>query len=197
MNDPALLPAIELLHRSLPPRAVIADVGAGPGAAAKYLRGYGHQVIEFDYGRDGVRFEDIEIDSRFDALYCSHMLEHCRNPGLTLDRFREAVKVGGYLCIMVPPAKHNIVGGHLTLWNAGLLLYNLVRAHFDCSDARVRCYGYNVAVVFRNHWADYADAELAEDNGDIEALARFFPFPVMQGFDGRVMVHNWTPFHGA
>jgi len=194
MSQPDLLPPIELLHRSLPRRAVIADVGAGPGAAAKYLRGYGHQVIEFDYGRDGVRFEALDIEARFDGLYCSHMLEHCRNPGLVLDRFRASVLPGGYLCVLVPPAKHNIVGGHLTLWNSGLLLYNLVRAHFDCSDARVRCFGYNVAVVFRNNYADFNDNELLEDNGDIEKLAPFFPFPVEQDFDGRVVLHNWQPF---
>lgn len=194
MNSPDLIPPIELMHRSMKKRGLIADVGGGDGAAARYLEGYGHRVVEFDYARSGVRFEDSEFNFHVDALYCSHMLEHCRNPGLMLDRFREIVIAGGYICILVPPAKHNIVGGHLTLWNAGLLLYNLVRAHIDCSTARVRCFGYNVAVVCRNDTADFDDDALAEDNGDIEALARFFPFPVAQGFDGRVALHNWAPF---
>jgi len=75
-----------------------------------------------------------------------------------------------------------------------MLLYNLVRAHFDCSDARVRSYGYNVAVLFRNYRAEFDDDSLREDNGDLEALAKFFPFPIEQGFDGRVESHNWRPF---
>ena len=186
--------AIDIFNESLPKKSLIADIGSGRGDAAKYLKSCGHRVIEVDYGNDQVRFEDLNITNYFDGVYCSHMLEHVRNVGAVLDKISRIVLPGGYICILVPPAKHNIVGGHLTLWNAGLLIYNLVRAHIDCSDARVRTYDYNVAVIARNNAAEYNDDALYEDNGDIEILAPFFPFPVQQGFDGRIEAHQWEPF---
>jgi SAM-dependent methyltransferase len=199
--------AVELFELSLPRKSQIIDIGAGPEhapiyqgggdtgvSAGKYLSSRGHGVVEVDYGRNGVRFEDLNICSYFAGVHTSHMLEHVRNVGIVLDKIHRVTLPGGYICILVPPAKHNIVGGHLSLWNVGLLLYNLIRAHIDCSDARVRTYGYNVAVIARNIHADYNDEALYEDNGDIELLEPFFPFHVWQGFDGRVLAHNWSPF---
>jgi SAM-dependent methyltransferase len=194
MSENSTAPAIDIFERSLPDKSFVADIGSGDGGASRYLKNKGHNVVEIDYGRDGIRFEDLKVENYFDGLHCSHMLEHCKNPGIVLDKFRDIVTPGGYICLIVPPAKHNVVGGHLTLWNAGILLYNLVRAHVDCRDARIRSYGYNVAVVCRNYWAEYDDDSLFEDNGDIEKLAEFFPFPVSQGFDGRIASHNWRPF---
>ena len=187
------LQAIELFNLILPDNSVLIDVGSGSGAAAKYLEEAGHAVHICDYGQTGERFEDLRCPMTFDGLYCSHMLEHVRNPGIVLDKMRQSVRDGGYICILVPPAKHNIVGGHLTLWNAGLLIYNLIRAHIDCKRARIRTYGYNIAVIVPNDYAEYDENKLAEDNGDIEALAEFFPVDVVQGFDGRVDSHNWRP----
>lgn len=187
------LQAIELFNLILDKNSLVIDVGAGSGAAAKYLEKAGHSVHICDYGQTGERFEDSHCPVKFNGLHCSHMLEHCRNPGIILDKMRESVVDGGPICVLVPPAKHNVVGGHLTIWNAGILIYNMIRAHIDCSQARIRSYGYNCAVIVPNNYADYDDDSLAEDNGDIERLAPFFPFPVEQGFDGRIISHNWRP----
>lgn len=195
MSDYRNLQAVELFGLSLPDSANILEVGGGNGAAAEYLRNSGFNVFDLDYAKTGERFESANIPGIYDGLYCSHTLEHVRNVGVFLDKARKSVVPGGVLCFLVPPAKHNIVGGHLSLWNSGLLIYNLIRAHIDCKTARVREYGYNCAVLVRNNYAEYRDDELNEDNGDIEALAEFFPFPVSQGFDGRIFSHNWRPLH--
>ena len=91
--------------------------------------------------------------------------------------------------ISVPPLRHNIVGGHVSLWNAGLLLYNLILAGFDCSEASVKQYGYDISVVVQKKEAILP--ELNYDHGDIEVLAKFFPMKVKQGFHGQLDEINW------
>ena len=101
------------------------------------------------------------------------------------------------LAITVPPWKPQIVGGHMTAWNAGLLLYNLVVAGFDCSEARVSSVyasgpgypPYNISVMVRKKAAHLP--ALRMDAGDIERLATFFPMPVAQGFSGELPAINW------
>ncbi len=73
----------------------------------------------------------------YDAIWCAHCLEHQRNVGSFLEKIFSELKDGGVLCVTVPPLKTNIVGGHLTLWNGGLLLYNLILAGFDCAKASI------------------------------------------------------------
>lgn len=120
----------------------------------------------------------------FDAIWCAHCLEHQRNVGAFLDKVFKDLKEGGLLCITVPPRKDNIVGGHLSLWNAGLLLYNLILAGFDCSQARVMRDGYNITVMVRKKAAKLPNLDM--DNGDIEKIAHFFPFDAVHGFDGNI-----------
>ena len=47
---------------------------------------------------------------------------------LFLKKVHSLLNEGGYLAIIVPPRKPFIVGGHVTIWNAGLVLYNLILA---------------------------------------------------------------------
>ena len=91
----------------------------------------------------------------------------------------------------VPPLKHQIVGGHVSLWNAGLLLYRLILAGFDCSNAAVKSYGYNISVVVRRR--NIQLPKLIRDSGDIAQLSAYFPKPVNHGFDGRIDELNWKP----
>jgi hypothetical protein len=120
------------------------------------------------------------------------VLEHQRNPGAFLDKVRRDLRPGGWLVVTVPPMKREIVGGHVTLWNAGLLLYQLILAGFDCREAAVRSYAYNVTVITRNRPVQLP--WLAHDEGDIERLAEFFPNGAHQGFNGDIERLNW-PWH--
>lgn len=125
----------------------------------------------------------------FDAVWACHVLEHQPDVGAFLAACRRQLRDGGILAVTVPPPKHEIVGGHVTLWNAGLLLYNLILAGFDCRDATVGTYGYNISVIATKR--EIQLPTLAFDHGDIERLAGFFPVPVAEGFDGRLPDIGW------
>lgn len=179
---------------------LVLDVGSGVGIHADYLQSAGKRVITNSLVEPADLVGDylaLEFSERFDAIWACHVLEHQPNVGAFLAKCFDDLRDGGVLAITVPPFKHEIVGGHLTLWNSGLLLYNLILAGFDCRDARVSdCYPssvgempYNISVIVRKVAADLPGLEY--DEGDIQKLSRFFPFEAEQGFDGRLPAINW------
>lgn len=187
--------ALELLLSSYRFSTVL-DVGCGDGAHARRFAAAGKRVTTLSFQRYGSFEPDFIGDffafpaSRaFDVVWCSHMLEHQRDVGRFLERLISFAKPGGILAITVPPARNSVVGGHVTMWNTGLLLYNLVLAGLDCRDAKALEYGYNISVIVRRRLANLP--ALRHDAGDIEALARFFPLSVKQRFDGRIAQIAW------
>lgn len=181
--------ALERFSAAVPLPGRVLDVGSGSGEHAKALRAANYEVTELDWGKGQDYNTWTCLAGSFDGIWCSHVLEHQQNVGSFLRKLRRDLRPGGLLAITVPPAKHDIVGGHLTLWNAGLLLYNLVVAGWDCHEARVGAYGYNISVIVNR--VDAALPRLAYDQGDIEALAHFFPVPVHQGFRGDLVRWKW------
>lgn len=161
------------------------DIGCGP---TPYIEGaktcdLSHKA---DFHGD---YLDFTFGDCFDAIWCSHTLEHQRNPGLFLEKIRHDVKPGGVVAITVPPYRAEVAGGHIHLGNEFHLIYNMVLAGFDCSKARVNLYGYNISVL-----VERVDAELPEllmDQGDIKKLAPFFPWKLKEGQDGRLGPVNW------
>ena len=95
-------------------------------------------------------FVTYEFDQPLDAIWCAHVLEHLRNPGEFIDKIRASLRPGGVLCLSVPPFRQRITVGHVTQWTPGLLLLNLAKAGFDCSDIKIRQQGYNIAAVLVN-----------------------------------------------
>lgn len=183
----------------------VLDVGSGGGEHALAFAAAGKRVDAIDLGRSvyfdrsapeaqfatstnvnfvKANFMEIEVNKAYDLVWCSHVLEHQPNPNLFLSRCLDFVEDGKWLAITVPPLKHSIVGGHVSLWNAGLLIYQLVMAGNNCSDAIVMNYGYNITVIVRKRPIDLP--ELDFDAGDIDRLALFFPEGCSEGFDGRM-----------
>ncbi|WP_417725763.1 methyltransferase domain-containing protein [Salipiger sp.] len=177
----------------------VLDVGSGAGDQARALRAAGKVVTELDYGEShyfklaehpddkGIvigNFLDISFETPFDCVLASHVVEHQPNVNAFLSKAHDALREGGLLAISVPPLKHAIVGGHLTLWNAGLMLYNLVLAGFDCRDPWVRRYGYNISVTVRKR--SITPEGLVYDNGDIDRIAAWLPPGLSEGFDGDI-----------
>jgi len=179
----------------------VLDVGSGSGEHAAIMRATGRKVVTVSYEPPADYVCDYvgnrQIASGFDAIWASHVLEHQPNVGAFLRQCYRDLRDDGLLLVTVPPAKPEIVGGHLATWNAGLLLYNMILAGFDCRDARVSgCYSsgpgyppYNISVIVRKRQANLP--ALRFDSGDIERLAEFFPCPVHQGFDGRLPEIRW------
>lgn len=170
----------------------VLDVGSGRGEWARIFRLIGKDVRTIslippaDYVCDYLDADTAGVD----LIWACHVLEHQRNVGLFLDKCHADLKEGGILAITVPPAKANIVGGHVCLWNPGLLLYNLILAGFDCAKAMIKQYGYNISVIVRKE-GSVDKSNLIMDAGDIESIAHYFPLPVAHGFNGNLGEVNW------
>lgn len=176
----------------------VLDIGFGEGEQANWFKKQNKEVVTIDLNTEYGIKPDIIADyncydfaNKFDLIWCSHVLEHQLNINLFLRKIWHDLKPKGIYAITVPPMKSKIVGGHVTVWNGGLLLYNLILAGFDCSKCHVKTYGYNISVIGQKKKARLPK-KLRMDRGDIEKLAKFFPLPVCQDFDGNIEEINWN-----
>lgn len=179
----------------------VLDIGAGEGLQSSYLASHDKDVYKCDFDNiDGVHcsdskndyeykgdFVDINFDKKFDFVLASHVLEHQRNVGKFIDKMIDVAKPNGYICIVVPIRKPFITGGHLTIWNPGLLLYNLVAAGLDCSECYLRQIDYDIGVLIRVNRYNKNNHKLTYDRGDIDLLSRYFPMPLTEPFNGDIM----------
>jgi len=182
----------------------VLDVGSGEGVHSDLFLENDKKVFAVDMGNSPYfesrksGFGDIEFvvgdfntydfgDAQYDCVWASHILEHQRNVGMFLEKIVSLTNDDGVICITVPPMKTNIVGGHVTLWNGGLLLYNLVLCGLDCSDATILTYGYNISIIVNKKTFDLPE-NLSYDMGDIEKLSKWLPSGYdYQGFDGNIL----------
>ena len=69
-------------------------------------------------------------------------------------------------------------------------MYNLVLGGFDCSNARIKQYGYNISVIADA--SSFLLANLRYDNGDIALISDKLPTGYnYQGFNGNIYELNW------
>jgi len=172
----------------------VIDIGACAGNHTRYLRANNKIVtpVDFHGDVDGLvkgLYQNLQFD-KHDAIWCCHVLEHVLDVNSFLKKVNDDLKEGGVLCITVPPMKHEIVGGHVTIWNAGLLMYNLVLAGFNCADIKIKKYGYNISIILKKK-TFHLPSNLFYDNGDLELLSEAFPPFVKQGFNGDITEYNW------
>lgn len=176
----------------------VLDIGCGDGEASDFFVENGKTVTSIDFKTDyGINgdYRSTFFTDQFDAIWISHVLEHQINVNDFLQKVWVDLKDDGILAVTVPPAKKEIVGGHVTTWNAGLLLYNLILAGFDCSDAAVKKYGYNISVICRKSKFSSIiyDRNLKFHWGDITSLSNLFPpsLKAADGFNGDIEEINW------
>lgn len=182
----------------------VLDIGSGSGEHSDIFRLNGKEVTEIDFGKSiyaknrissnfiPVNYLNIDFKHKFDCIWACHVLEHQLNINIFLRKINKDLKENGILAITVPPLKDNIVGGHISLWNAGLLLYNLVLAGIDCKNASIKKYGYNITIILEKHCIVLPD--LTYDYGDINKLSKYFPKSLgykLEGFNGNITELNW------
>lgn len=189
------------------------DIGSGDGKHSEIFRNNKKEVTEIDLGssyyakqRKGNKivssnYLNIHFDKAFDAIWMCHVLEHQPNPNIFLQKANKDLKENGILAVTVPPLKNQIVGGHVTLWNAGILLYQLILAGFDCSEAAIKKYQYNISIILKKK--SIKIPSLTSDYGDIDKLSNYFPNSLntgfrnpadkskLEGFNGDINNLNW------
>lgn len=190
--------ALEKVNEIAQPGSRIIDVGAGQGRPhSKWFQGKGHNVDSCDFFNGSTYqgdFNTVDIPhDTYDVVWGSHVLEHQLNVNAFLKKCYDICKVGGIIAITVPPAKDEIVGGHVTLWNPGIVIYNLVLAGFDCSNAHIKRYEYNQSVIaYKN---PFKLPKLVYDRGDLDTLKPWLPkgltYKRFGQFEGMIQEHNW------
>lgn len=166
----------------------VLDIGSGGGEHSELFRKLGKKVTSIDIRTTDQDYMTTTVE-KHDCAWCCHVLEHQTNIGLFLQKISNDVVDDGIICITVPPAKDQIVGGHLSIWNAGLLIYNLVMAGIDCSDAMVKTYGYNVSVIVKNK--RFHLPYMYSETNELTTLKPFLPDCVGLLRSGKVKSFNW------
>ena len=144
-------------------------------------------------------YNTYNFNLRFEGIHAAHVLEHQLNTHNFLCKVFDDLIEGGYLCITVPPLKHRIVGGHVSLWNAGLILYHLVLAGFNCQEAKIKEYGYNISVIVKKKSIREGATQLVYDSPDMVHIHKYIPpfkftgaTPKTPGaFNGDIKEYNW------
>ena len=178
----------------------VLDVGSGSGEHGRLLRHFGKRVFTVDLKDDADYVGDflgLELDRRFDAVWCSHVLEHQRNVGLFLEKVYDALADVGVLALTVPiHDRRRLVSGHLSTWNAGLLCYHLVLAGFDCREARL-LESCELGLIVEKRPARGGDVRGPAAYDEVAMLGRYFPFPAFGGAEAEISEVNWggTKYH--
>jgi SAM-dependent methyltransferase len=166
----------------------VLDVGCGPGEHANAFRAAGKTVTATDLLTDGDYLH--QEFAPHDLVWCSHVLEHAPNTGMFLRALAIDTKEGGILAVTVPPLKHEIVGGHVSLWNAGLLTYRLCLAGLDCSQIRLKKYGYNISAILTKRRIELP--KLVWDTADLDVLRPYLPAFLKPSCNGDIETWNWN-----
>jgi ubiquinone/menaquinone biosynthesis C-methylase UbiE len=169
--------------------ATVLDIGSGSGKQTELFRAVGKTVTPIDIRTTGQDYMTTPVE-KHDCAWCCHVLEHQPNVNAFLKKMSNDVVDGGIICITVPPMKNEVVGGHLSVWNAGLLIYNLVMAGIDCRAIKARSYGYNVSVIVRNNRFDLPDNLYSHEN-EIDVLRKYLPDCIQHNRSGVIKRFNW------
>lgn len=137
------------------------DLGCGDGELCDYLSDKGIDTTGIDVSHKGKVIKNsryktitgnISCTKYFgitaDCVVASHCLEHLVSPIESLKSWRKLINDNGYLCVIVPPFTHQVVGRHTFVgWNIGRLMLLLFRCGFNIRNGKFLQRGYNVAAI--------------------------------------------------
>jgi hypothetical protein len=189
--------AFDKIRTLLPKGSSILDIGSGEESVFNNTQ---YNVETFDIKGTPTykhNYNDFILDKQYDCVWASHILEHQLNVNDFLKKVGSNLKEDGYLVITVPPLRQLIVGGHVSVWLPGLLIYNLVLANFDCRNIMIKTYDYNISAILKKKTIELP--ALKFDRGDLKTLENYFPFgnginaiDEVNNFQGDFTNLNWN-----
>ncbi len=191
----------------------IIEIGSRNGVAARAFSFLGKEVYTVEV-HEGYKasytgdYVDIQFPMPVDAIWCSHVLEHQRNVGRFCEKLYDDLKEGGILALTVPTSLSPLLIGHCNIFTPLHLIYNLILAGFDCSDARLKCYDWQMTVLVRKtpngiprigfattHHSPSVQSD--PEMGSNPKLLQYFPKRIADGFTpaghiwGEIDAINW------
>lgn len=178
------------------------DVGSGRGEHICRFLKKGWRVTSVDlqksdlvvaeefrssYTHISADINNVDLESQFDLVWSSHCLEHQLNANSFIRNLFELCKADGVLAITVPFPHRRLLGGHVSMWTPGLLLYHCVLAGINCVDAEVLLGDFEFTVLICKIEAKLP--KLNYDKGDIQKLKEFLPVNYFEGGD---QWGNWS-----
>lgn len=136
----------------------VLDIGCGQGIQGRFMQDYGKTVtgltISDEDGYSGsclknvihADFMETELNETFDIVWASHVLEHVMDVESFLRRMKSVIQSNGCLAITVP-RETTILLPHIHSFSAGRLLRYLLCAGYDCRNAQILEYGYNISII--------------------------------------------------
>lgn len=170
----------------------VLDIGCGEGLVSNIFKYLNKEVTTIEPGKSESRlseFDPIKIDykddylninfeEKFDVIWCSHVLEHIRNPAIFLDKIFNDLNEGGTLALTVPynDERHMeaVVDGHINKFTVGTMLYHLINSGFDCRGIQVVINNYELelSVLLKKVSNGFASGPTARS---FKEIIRFFP----------------------
>lgn len=200
----------------------VVDVGSGTGEHAELFTKHGKHYTGIEFGgptmtertartrrarrRSAQRgnattvkgdFNTMDLSSlhgAFDVVWVSQVLEHQLDAQAFLKRVVSLCKEGGLIVLGLPVIKTQVVGGHVSLWTAGLVFMHLVHAGVDCTDARVN--SENAAFhVFVTKRTISETLPWEYVYGDVDRASPYLPYVngkrLGERFHGEIAYLNW------
>jgi SAM-dependent methyltransferase len=179
---------VGLLHKTEFKKVL--DIGCGEGLVSKIFKSLNKEVTTIEPGEGKPRlpeFDPIIIDykddylninfeEKFDVIWCSHVLEHIRNPAIFLDKIFNDLNEGGTLALTVPYNDGGdidcVVDSHINKFIIGTMLYHLISSGFDCRDIQVVIHNNELSVLLKKVSNGFAPCPTARSFGEIIS---FFP----------------------
>lgn len=173
----------------------VLDVGSGIGEHKRFFELFGKKVVTCNLQGPADFLGDFlhaPIEGVFDVVWCSHVLEHQRNPGLFLDKIYGLLKEDGVLALCLPRhPEERLVSGHFTTWSIALACQHLVHAGFDCrSIAALSTYEIGI-VVKKEAKAFLKPSSIVLPWGVIK---EYFPEQISLGTELGDAIINWGDF---
>jgi SAM-dependent methyltransferase len=131
--------------------------------------------------------KETDVEYPVDCTWCYNTLQYEEEPIETLRNLHLWLKPGGVLAVTVSKEKN--ISGSLHNYNAGLLLYHLVLAGFNCRDATVRTHGNDIVVLVKR---PEVDLTLPSTKLNIDLISQYLPEGYnYSGFKGDIESINW------